>query len=82
MFVSTLRVCFLFASFVVRSYSSSSQTDIQAITFLLPTAVFKSEKERRFFVSATDGRVTKVTALAQINGQSASLDWNETLNGL
>ena len=75
-----LRVCLPNPSFALRSTSSPFQTDIQTVTFPLSATIFKSEEDRRFFVSATDGRTTRDTALAQIDGQSVR--WNELLNEL
>ena len=64
--------------------SISVATDIQTATFPIPsrfpTAIFKSRKGRRFYVSVTDGRITKDTTEAPIEG--LSLHWNETLDGL
>ena len=55
-------------------------TDIQTATFPLPSRVFPKIRTQRFFVYVDDGRITKNTEDALLDGQS--LHWSEELDGL
>ncbi len=57
-----------------------SFSDIQTLTFPIPSSFFT--KDRRFYVSASDGRITKKTALIKIDSLRQPLVWNENLDGL
>ncbi len=54
--------------------------DVQTVTFPIPKDAFTLHKNRRFFVSASDGRITKDTGAVPLEGKA--LHWNETLDGL
>lgn len=54
--------------------------DIQTETFSIPKDYLTPNKNRRFFVSASDGRNTHSTSRVTLHGQS--LQWSETLAGL
>jgi len=54
--------------------------DIRTVNFVLPKSYLKSNETRRFYVSVSDGRVTKKTASVKCEGHS--LRWSGALDGL
>jgi len=60
--------------------SSFVRIDVQTVAFPLPLDYLTLDKNRRFFVSVTDGRITKNTRAALLDRQS--LNWSEILDGL
>ena len=54
--------------------------DIQTDVFPLPSTFLTLERNRRFIVSVTDGKITKTTRAAPLDLQS--LRWTENLGDL